>query len=74
MTTDIEIVREAERFRITGLSRVQYWRLERAGDAPHRVQLGQNSVGWVRSELIAWITTRMAARPALSKADAGARP
>jgi prophage regulatory protein len=58
----IEIMREAERFRRTGVSRVQWWRLEQAGKAPPRVQLGPNSVGWVRSEIDAWLTERVTAR------------
>jgi predicted DNA-binding transcriptional regulator AlpA len=59
----VEIVREAERLRITGLSRVQWWRLERAGSVPKRVQLGVNSVGWLRHELEAWLADRAAGRP-----------
>lgn len=30
-------------------------RLEAAGDFPRRVKLGQNRVGWVRSEIEDWI-------------------
>jgi len=54
----IEIVRETERARITGLSRVTWWRLERDGKAPKRVQLGPSAVGWVRAELFAWVRER----------------
>lgn len=60
--TNIEVVRERERRRMTGLSRVQHWRLEREGLAPKRIQLGPNSVGWIRSEIESWIRDRMAAR------------
>lgn len=60
----IEIIREPERFRRTGISREQWWRLERAGKAPVRVQLGPNSVGWLRNEIDAWLTERVAARNA----------
>jgi len=59
---DIEIVRERDRRRITGLSRVQWWRMEREGLAPRRVRLGRNSVGWIRAELTSWIRARMAQR------------
>lgn len=56
--TDIAIAREAERLRITGVSRPQWWRLEAAGKAPKKVQLGPNSIGWLRHELIAWVRER----------------
>jgi predicted DNA-binding transcriptional regulator AlpA len=59
----LEIIRERERFRMTGLSRTQWWRLERAGRVPRRIQLGENSVGWIRSELEAWVLSRRAGRP-----------
>jgi len=59
---DLQILREADRFRMTGLSRVQWWRLEREGDAPRRVQLGKNSVGWLRHEVEQWISRRAALR------------
>jgi prophage regulatory protein len=58
----VQIVREHERFRITGLSRVQWWRLEREGKVPRRIQLGVNSVGWLRHELEAWVADRAAQR------------
>jgi prophage regulatory protein len=62
------IAREPERKRITGLSRVSWWRRERAGDAPVRVRLGPRSVGWRRSDLEKWV----AARPTVaSDADTG---
>ncbi len=60
--TDIEVVREQGRRKITGLSRVQWWRLEREGLAPRRIRLGRNSVGWIRTELTAWVRARMAQR------------
>ena len=59
----VEIVREPERFRITGLSRVQWWRLEQTGEVPRRIQLGVNSVGWLKHELESWVADRVARRP-----------
>ncbi len=58
----VEIVREHERRKITGLSRVTWWRLERDGRAPKRLQLGPNSVGWLRDEIGNWISQRAAER------------
>ncbi|MBS0153257.1 MAG: AlpA family phage regulatory protein [Nitrospira sp.] len=58
----LEIVREPDRFRLTGLSRVQWWRLEREGKAPKRIKLSANSVGWLRGEIEDWIAERVGQR------------
>ncbi len=55
---DTRIIREPEVRRLTGLSRVQRWRRIRAGTFPAPVQLGPNSVGWVASEIDAWLANR----------------
>ena len=34
-------------------------RLEKAGKFPKRVKLGQNRVGWVRSEIEDWVNRRI---------------
>ena len=52
------IARENERREITGVSRAQWYRLERQGKAPKRLTLGPNSVGWRLSDLQRWIRTR----------------
>ena len=39
-------------------------RLEKAGRFPKRVQLGPCRVGWVESEVLAWLDERIAARGA----------
>ncbi|MEP7152316.1 MAG: AlpA family phage regulatory protein [Nitrospira sp.] len=59
---NIQVLREKERHRITGLSRTQWWRLERAGQVPRRIPLGENSVGWLKGELESWIAARAATR------------
>lgn len=56
------IMREAEVYAVTGKSRTQRWRDERAGRFPKRVSLGPNSVGWLRSEIRAWLAARAAER------------
>lgn len=61
-TLELRVVREKERFRLTGLSRCQAWRLERAGQFPSRIHLGANSVGWLASEIEQWILSRAAQR------------
>lgn len=42
---------------------IQHWtRLEKEGRAPARVQLTQNRVGWVESEVDDWLQERIAKR------------
>jgi prophage regulatory protein len=49
------IIREPERRARTGVSRCQWWRMEAAGKAPRRVQLGPKIVGWRASQIDRWI-------------------
>lgn len=63
MSTDgPRVIREPQRKRKTNLSRTQWWRLERLGQVPKRITLGKNSVGWLESEIDAWILDRAAQR------------
>jgi prophage regulatory protein len=43
-------------------------RLEKAGKFPRRIQLGPNRVGWVATEIDAWLAERIAQRDAQAKA------
>ena len=47
----------------TGLSRTTIYRWRVAGRFPQAVRLGTRTVGWIESELEAWIVERMAERP-----------
>jgi prophage regulatory protein len=51
-------VREAERRKITGLSRSTWWRMERLNQAPRRHRISESGVGWLLSELNAWMQSR----------------
>jgi prophage regulatory protein len=42
----------------TGLGRTTVWRMERAGQFPPRRQIGGGIVGWLESEVDAWIHDR----------------
>jgi prophage regulatory protein len=42
----------------TGLSRVQLWRLVRAGRFPSPVELGPNSIGFYVDEIARWLESR----------------
>ena len=39
----------------TGLSQTTIWRRERDGEFPRRRRLGENSVGWLESEVDEWL-------------------
>lgn len=43
---------------VAALSRVTVWRMERDGKFPRRRQLAANSVGWLKSEVDAWVESR----------------
>ena len=49
------IIRDEERARLTGVSRSAWWEGEKAGRFPKRRRLGPSSVGWLLSELQAWM-------------------
>ena len=51
-------LREPEVRRITGLSRTTRWRLQRDGKFPLRRQISANAVGWLASEINAWMPSR----------------
>ena len=56
--TMTRILREAEVHRLTGLSRVTRWRMEREGTFPQRLRLGASAIGWREDEVLAWIASR----------------
>lgn len=48
----------------TGLSATTIWRMQRAGNFPKSVPISAGLVGWIESEVNAWIASRIAARDA----------
>ncbi len=58
--TSDRFLREPEVQHITGLSRTTRWRLQRDGKFPRRRQISTNAVGWLASEIDAWIAERTA--------------
>ncbi len=51
-------IREPECLKMTGLSRITRWRLERKGTFPKRRQISPNCIAWLESELHEWLETR----------------
>ena len=62
--TDERFLREREVQRLTALSRTTRWRLERTGRFPRRRKLSDNAVGWLASEIEAWMAERAEASTA----------
>jgi prophage regulatory protein len=58
------ILRKPETTFKVGLSDVTLWRMEKVGKFPKRLRLGGNSVGWLESEVNAWLEERKAEREA----------
>jgi prophage regulatory protein len=56
------LVFEAERAALTGYARQWWFEMEKQGRAPKRIKLGPRRVGWLLSELDAWIRERAAMR------------
>ena len=55
------IMRRPEVQLTTGLSRASQYRLIARRDFPPPIRLSANTVGWLRSEVEAWIASRVAA-------------
>jgi prophage regulatory protein len=67
------LLRENEVRHLTGLSRTQRSRLERAGQFPTRVPLSRRAFGWVEAEVKSWIVARIASRAEPEQLMAGGR-
>lgn len=52
------IIRKSQLKTVTGLSPRQIDRLEKIGEFPKRLQLGQRAVGWHENEIITWLESR----------------
>jgi prophage regulatory protein len=58
------VVRLSAVCRMTGLGRPTIYRMEAVGHFPQRIKLGLRAVGWMESEVQAWLTMRAKAREA----------
>lgn len=68
----VQYWRKSQTCEATQLSETTIWRLERAGKFPARRKLSDNAVGWLRSEIEAWMASRQPSlcQPCISKDDA----
>ncbi len=53
-----QMLRAPEVMARTRLSRVTIWRRVRAGTFPAPVEIGINSIGWLATEISAWLESR----------------
>ncbi len=67
------ILRQQSVQQLCGLSRTTIWRLERQNLFPARRRLGRRSVGWLASEVAAWIDKRAEAFVRPSNPDGATR-
>ena len=56
--TQDRILRAHEVQKIVGVSRSTIWRMERKGQFPARLPLGTGSIGWLKSDIEAWMQNR----------------
>lgn len=56
------LIRKPELMSMIGLSDATVWRMEKAGKFPKRLQLGGNSVAWLESEVLDWLSAKAAER------------
>ena len=59
---EARIIGSAELTQRVLFSPVHIWRLERRGEFPKRIKLGEHRVGWDLNEVIAWVEARKALR------------
>jgi len=58
-TSFLQILRLPQVCKVTGLGRSMIYQLEAERRFPHRVRIGLRAVGWVDSEVQAWLANRI---------------
>lgn len=53
-----KVIRRKELLGLIGVSSATQWRMEKAGAFPARRRLGKAAVGWLLSEVEAWLKSR----------------
>jgi prophage regulatory protein len=56
------IIGSAERRRLLPFSDMHIWRLEKAGQFPQRIKIGEHRVGWALNEILDWIEAHKSRR------------
>ena len=58
----LRFVRLTEVMRMTGLRKTTIYQLQGDGEFPQRVQISAHCVGWIESEVQAWLSERAGSR------------
>jgi len=58
-TSFLQILRLPQVCKVTGIGRSMIYQLEAEQRFPHRVRIGLRAVGWVESEVQAWLASRI---------------
>jgi len=58
---------QTEVTRVVGLSRQELWRRRQIGQFPHPVKLGARRIGYLKSEIEAWVADRVSERDATNQ-------
>jgi prophage regulatory protein len=58
-----QVIRTRDLCNRLGLSRTTLHRMRERGDFPTPIQLGPNSVGWIASDVQAWLESRRVSAP-----------
>jgi prophage regulatory protein len=66
-TTPIRLIRRPEVVRVVGLQRAAIYALMREGRFPQAVRITARSVGWIESEIQAWLAEKVRARAVARK-------
>lgn len=62
MALENQVIRRTDTPALVGLSIATIDRLRRAGNFPPAVRLGENAVGFLRTDLEAWVISRLEVR------------
>jgi prophage regulatory protein len=60
--TEYQIIKLPSVINISGLSRTSIYNRIEEGTFPKQISLGERSVGWIKSEILEWIDSRIKER------------
>jgi prophage regulatory protein len=60
--TEHQIIKLPSVINIAGISRTSIYNRIEDGTFPKQISLGERSVGWIKSEILEWINSRIKAR------------
>ena len=65
----LRFMRLTEVIRMTGLRKTTIYQLQADGEFPQRVQITAHCVGWIESEVQAWLNQRVGTRQMATRID-----